>query len=159
MKTRTVWTNVGMATLLVTGLGFISTSAQAAECSGHDILVADIVESFEIAEGHTYLLLKSHSIVANDDTSNADHLNAGTCFGTFEILPDGNFKGDGYCTRTDADGDTNNIRWWWTPGEARGGWEGVTYTGKYAGRVESGWWETVMENGAYSASRWGGDCN
>ena len=147
--------------VLVSALGLILGSAviaQAADCTGYDILVTQTAESTELDAGHTILLLKAHSVIVSNDPNNIYNLTAGSCFGTIETMPDGTVKQSGHCSRKDADGDTYSLWWAQEAGAERGTWGSLSGTGKFDGLKDSGWFENTMAEGAMFASAYDGAC-
>ena len=141
------------------GLLSAGAVAQAAECSGHDYYKVELADTLDLGDGHSVTLFKANAILQNDNPASPDHLIAGPCSGYVEVLPDGGLKMDGYCNRTNADGDISVDHWWQNVGDDRGSYETIRATGKLAKMVGAkGWFETEMENGALGASDWGGDC-
>lgn len=148
-----------MAIAAASAIAIGAAAAQAADCSGYDVLVTEVADTIEISGGGSLTLWKAHSINMNDDSMARDHLMAGACSGVIEAMADGSVKMSGYCTRTDKDGDTQSVRWWQDAGAEKGRWEHAGGTGKFANAAESGWFQGVMQSGVMSASRWSGDCS
>ena len=146
---------VTLALALVVGSG---VAAEAAECSGYDILVTEVAETTELGEGHSIMLLKAHSVIVTNDPDNIYNLTAGSCFGTVEFMPDGTVKQSGHCARKDKDGDTYSLWWAQEPGAERGTWGSLSGTGKFAGINDSGWWQDTMAEGAMFATAFDGAC-
>ena len=97
-----------------------SLTAEAADCTGYDVLVTQTAESTDLAEGHSILILKAHSVLVTNDPNNIYNLTMGSCFGTFENFPDGTSQGSGHCARKDKDGDTYSLSWAQVRGAKRG---------------------------------------
>lgn len=57
------------------------------------------------------------------------------------------------------DGDVASISWHQAPGAEKGEWKLIGGTGKFAGKQNSGWFQTVLANGRVQVAKWGGDCH
>lgn len=136
-----------------------SLNAQAAECSGYDVLVNQTAETIEVADGHSMLVIRSSSIVITNDPNNIYNETTGECSGTILFMPDGSIESSGHCARKDKDGDTYSVRWAQAAGADKGTWSSAGGTGKFAGQNNSGWWQGSVTDGAMSTSVWGGECN
>jgi hypothetical protein len=55
------------------------------------------------------------------------------CTGMFEEFPDRTYKGNGYCTNTDREGDKSFARWSASSDMAEGRYEIIGGTGKFEG--------------------------
>ena len=156
-----------MKTIRTLSVGFalsaamlIAGAAQAAECSGYDVLVSQSAEKTDLGNGHTLMVVRNHSMIVNNDPTSRDHLVIGECNGVFLTMPDGKSKGSGQCLRRDKDGDTYSLEWAIAPGAERGTWKGITGTGKFAREsANSGWWQNAAADGKVFATKWGGTCN
>ncbi len=147
-----------VATLTVAALAFAPVG-HAAECVGTDYWTIELADTLDLGEGHSVTLWKANNIGVPDDPNAPDYLAGGPCSGWIEVLPDGGLKMDGYCSRTNTDGDMLVDHWWQNPGDERGTWEWVRGTGKLASLVgQGGWFETAMENGVLGATRWAVEC-
>ena len=120
--------------------------------------MAQLVDTTELAKGHTLMTVKNSSTVVSDDPSKPWHLAAGDCVGTFIVSPDGSMQGNGHCQRKDRDGDVYDEEWSMPAPGGKGSWKLLGGTGKWAGTQNSGWWQGVMSQGKMSAVRWGGTC-
>jgi hypothetical protein len=143
---------VVLSSFLLAGAG------QAAECSGYSAEVTQVAETIEVAKGHSLLVFKAHSIVLTDDPKDKFNLATGECSGTILSTPEGGPRGSGYCLRKDKAGDTYSVEWSLAPGAEKGTWKTVAGTGKFAGKVDSGWFQNVAADGKMSVVRWGGMC-
>jgi hypothetical protein len=140
--------------------GYVTCGAAYAadNCSGTNANVAQLVDTTELAKGHTLMTVKNSSTVVSDDPSKPWHLAAGDCVGTFIVSPDGSMQGNGHCQRKDRDGDVYDEEWSMPAPGGKGSWKLLGGTGKWAGTQNSGWWQGVMSQGKMSAVRWGGTC-
>ncbi len=143
------------ALVLVFGFG---PASQAADCTGHDVLVTETSETMEVGEGHSIMLLKAHSTLVTNDPNNIYNLTMGSCTGTFENFADGTSQGSGHCARTDKDGDTHSLWWSQERGAEKGEWGALSGTGKFAGLEDGGWFQTVAAEGAIFATAFDGAC-
>lgn len=143
----------------VLGVLVFAVHAHAAECTGHDYYVVEMADTLDLGEGHSVTLFKSNSIGVADDPMAPDHLAGGPCSGFIEVTSDGGLKMDGYCHRTNTDGDMIVDHWWQNLGDERGTWEWVRGTGALAKLVgQGGWFESALENGALGVTRWASNC-
>ena len=60
---------------------------------------------FELEKGHIVVLVDEKGITMAEDPSNPLHMSVVDCAGFFEEFPDKTYKGNGYCTNTDREGD------------------------------------------------------
>ncbi len=149
-----------IASVISLFLGPTAGTLYAAECTGAGYNFTQMSETVELGEGHSVIVWKGHAILVDDDPNGIYHMSSGPCIAVFSVLPDGGFKAAGNCSYTDGDGDFHSDRWWQEPGANRGRWETIHGSGKFAATVgDSGWYETVMENGLASVGRWGGECS
>jgi len=95
-------------------------------------------------------------LFSNDSMFN---LVGGECAGTVLQTEDGKIQQVGYCSRHDKDGDTQSISFQQAPGADKGEWKTTGGTGKFAGKVNSGWFQPVLMDGKSSVVKWGGDCH
>ena len=135
----------------------LTGSAQAAECSGYDVLVRQSLETTELAKGHTITVVRSHSMLVTDNPTDKYNLTIGECSGTL-VTANGTTTGSGHCARRDTSGDSYSLEWAIAPGAERGTWKAVAGTGKFSRRTDSGWFQNVARDGKMSASKWGGTC-
>jgi hypothetical protein len=110
---------------------------QRIEESGMDIVVRDYQIS-ELEKGHVLTIPKETGVTVTDDPSNPLHMTSVDCTGMFEEFPDGTYKGNGYCTNTDKEGDKVIYSW-----NASSDTEGPRYqitggTGKFEGAKGEG---------------------
>jgi hypothetical protein len=136
----------------------LAGAGQAAECSGYSAEVTQVAETVELAKGHSLLVFKAHSIVLTDDPQHKFNLATGECSGTILSTPEGGPRGSGHCLRKDKAGDTYSVEWSLASGAEKGTWKTVAGTGKFAGKVDSGWFQNVAADGKMSVVRWGGMC-
>ena len=134
------------------------SSSWADNCSGYDSLVTQSAETIDLGHGVKQTSVKSHStvITSNDSIYN---LNAGECAGTILQTEEGKSQGMGYCSRRDKDGDTISISWQLPSGADKGEWKTTGGTGKFAGKQNPGWFQTVLADGKIQVTKWGGDCH
>ena len=144
--------------VLMTGL-WLAGVAQAEQCSGYDVLVSQVSETTELSKGHTITVVRAHSMIVTDNPSDKYNLTIGECSGSIVNTPDGKATGTGACARRDKDGDTYSLEWGIAPGAERGTWKTVAGTGKFAGKLDSGWYQDVVADGKVFASKWGGTCH
>jgi hypothetical protein len=156
MKPRVLFTLLG-SIVLIAILGSAGI-ALAEQCSGYDVLVSQVSETTELAKGHTITAIRAHSMIVTDNPASKYNLTIGECSGSLVNTPDGKTKGAGACARRDKDGDTYSIEWATTPGAERGTWKTVAGTGKFAGKLDSGWSQNVAADGKVFAVKWGGTC-
>ena len=136
----------------------VAGTAQARDCSGYDVLVNQISDTMELAKGHSLTVTKDASIITTADPKDIYNLTTGACAGTFLTTPDGKTRGAGHCLRKDKDGDTESIEWALAPGSEKGTWRSTGGTGKFAGVVDSGWWQGAVADGKMVVTSWGGTC-
>jgi hypothetical protein len=110
---------------------------QRIEEAGMDIVVRDYQVS-KLGEGHVVIIPNETGVTVTDDASNPLHMTAIDCTGMFEEFPDGTYKGNGYCTNTDREGDKIIFSW-----SASSDMEGPRYevasgTGKFEGAKGEG---------------------
>jgi hypothetical protein len=144
--------------VLSVGPLFVS-AAQAAECSGYDVLVNQVGETLDLGQGHTMTVVRNHSLIVSNDPAAKDHLAIGECSGTFVNLPNGTSRGSGQCLRRDKDGDTYSLEWAIAAGAEKGTFKTTGGTGKFAKIANSGWWQNAAGFGKVFATKWGGNCN
>lgn len=145
--------------LVVLAGSLLAGAAQAANCSGYDVLVSQAAETLDLGGGHTLTVVRSHSMIVNDDTNAKDHLAIGECNGTLLNMPDKTSRGSGHCLRRDKDGDTYSLEWAIAAGADKGTWKTTGGTGKFARISQSGWWQNAAGYGKVFANKWGGTCN
>lgn len=145
---------------LVLSVGsLLASSAQAAECSGYDVLVNQVGETLDLGQGHTMTVVRNHSMIVNKDPAAKDHLVIGECSGTFLNMPNGASRGSGHCLRRDKDGDTYSLEWAIAAGAEKGTFKTTGGTGKFAKIANTGWWQNAAGSGKVFATKWGGTCN
>ncbi len=78
--------------------------AQKIDEAGIDSVVRDN-KAFEVEKDHVVVLINEKGISISDDFSHPIYMTIVDCVGMFEEFPDKTYKGNGYCTNTDKDGD------------------------------------------------------
>jgi hypothetical protein len=142
----------------VVGLGvFLCGTALADNCTGYDALVTTYTETRDLGNGMKLTTYQMESIIFTSDAT-IYNLTTGQCSGTTLATPDGKARTNGHCARHDKDGDTYSIKWSQEPGADKGMWESTGGTGKFAGKTNSGWAQTVRSDGKMAAVQWGGNC-
>jgi hypothetical protein len=120
------------------------------------ILVTQFEETIDLEHGLKQITVKQHSVVMSNDS--VYNLAAGECSGTVLLSEDGKTHFAGYCARRDKDGDTQSISFHQAPGVDKGEWKSVSGTGKFSGKQDTGWFQSVLEDGKISVTKRGGDC-
>ncbi len=133
-----------------------SAQVHADNCKGEDVLVTRIWETTDLGGGHTTTVWQAYSQLVSDFAPY--HGTTGDCSGAILTTPDGKTQSMGYCARRDKDGDTYSLSWHQGPGADKGMWKATGGTGKFAGKQNSGWYETAWADGAMSGVTWGGTC-
>lgn len=163
MKSKALLVTLAASTILASSIVlaglWLAEQAEAAECSGYDVLVSQISETTELTKGHTLTVLRAHSILVTNDPADKYNLTIGECSGSLVNLPNGTSKSSGHCARRDKDGDTYSLEWAMAPGAERGTWKATAGTGKFARRTDSGWWQNAAADGKIFATKWGGRCD
>jgi hypothetical protein len=126
-------------------------------CTGHDILVTQVSETADLGHGLKQITFKESSIVMSNDS--IYNLLTGECSGAALISEDGKAQSSGFCARHDAEGNTIGLSFSQAPGSDKGIWKTVSGTGKFAGKQNTGWFQSVVEDGKISITKWGGDCH
>ena len=134
-------------------LGIGATAAE--NCSGRYTNVQISSETHEVAKGHavTFFVARGSS-VSDDSYNNA----VGECGGYSLTTPDGKTMLAGICTRKGKEGDSESDVWSIEPGAERGTWKLVAGTGVFAGKNNSGWWQSMINDGKVDMGKWGGNC-
>ena len=147
---------IGYAAVLPLGIMCMSSS-WADTCTGYDVLVAQSAEPTDLGKGLKQTSFRQESVVLSNDS--VYKMVAGECSGNILQTEDGKTQIMGYCARRDKDGDTQSIAFHQAPGADKGEWKSTGGTGKYAGKQDSGWAQTVLADGKIMVVKWGGDCH
>ena len=83
---------------------------------------------------------------------------AGECTGYMLTTPDGKAQMAGACILKAADGSSVSYVWELSPGAERGTYKMIGGSGKFAGKKNSGWWQTQFSEGKLGFGVWGGTC-
>jgi hypothetical protein len=133
----------------------ISQETRADNCSGYEAEVNKSYEQIELSKGNVMSTFTSYSVITSDDYPDANG-ETGECYGTWLVTSDGKSRGSGFCAWKDKDGDTEYAQWEATP--QGGTWKDVGGTGKWTGKLSSGWNKMVTRDGKLSLIKWGGNC-
>ena len=153
MKTAKV---LHAVTLIGACLFAASLAVAADNCTGYDTLVTLSAETLDLGNKHTLTVFRSASMLISDDPRY--HLTTGECSGTTLTTPDGKARSSGHCARRDKDADTYSLEWSLAAGADKGTWKSIDGTGKFAGKIDSGWWQSVRTDGKMFVNKWGGTC-
>jgi hypothetical protein len=110
---------------------------QKIEEAGMDIVVRDYQVS-ELEKGHVITIPNEKGVTITDDPSNPLHMTAIDCTGMFEEFSDGAYKGNGYCTNTDREGDKIIFSWSASSDMEENRYEVAGGTGKFEGAKGEG---------------------
>ena len=152
MRTKKLAT---IAVAVGTGL-FLCGTALADTCTGYDVLVTTSADTRDLGNGMTLTTFQAESILTSEDS--IYHLATGQCSGTALATPDGKVQSRGHCARHDKDGHTQSIEWSQGPGADKGMWKATGGSGKFAGKSDSGWFQSVRTDGKMFVTKWGGNC-
>jgi hypothetical protein len=130
-------TCLAAASVLVMFSADIGWAQQKIEEAGRDFVMRDNQVS-ELEEGHIVVLVSEKGVTMTDDPSNPLNMTAVDCKGIFEEFPDGKYKGNGYCTNTDEDGDKLISRWIASSDAAETRYQVAGGTGKFEGAKGEG---------------------
>jgi hypothetical protein len=138
----------------------VADSAQAEQKpdSGTDVMVADN-KIIEVGKDHTVILIDQKGIETTTDPSMPTNMTMIDCVGMAEALPDKTWKGNGYCTLTDKDGDKVYQRWTGSSELNGSRYEIVGGTGKFEGGTGGGKATDIELSGGPQArivTRWEG---
>jgi len=125
------------ASVLMMSSAEIALAQQKIEEAGRDFMIRDNQVS-EVEEGHVVVLISEKGITMTDDPSHPLNMTTVDCTGIFEEFPDGKYKGNGYCTNKDRDGDQVVARWTASSDAAAARYEVVSGTGKFEGATGEG---------------------
>jgi hypothetical protein len=125
------------ATVLVMFSADLAGAQQKIEEAGRDFVVRNNQVS-ELEEGHVVILVSEKGVTMTDDPSHPLNMTAVDCTGIFEEFPDGKYKGNGYCTNTDQDGDKLISRWSASSDAAETRYQVASGTGKFEGTKGEG---------------------
>ena len=120
------------AALLLIAAGTASAGERIKE-SGHEAFRTNVWDVLELDEGHSVAWWRGEGVYFDDDPSAASHLSTADCAGTYESMPDETYKGSGFCTYTDRDGDKHFLKWWEGSDMEESRYEYIGGTGKYTG--------------------------
>ena len=123
--------------------GNLVWAQQKIEEAGMDIVLRDQQVS-ELEKGHIVILVNEKGASIADDPSNPLHMTEVDCIGMIEEFPDKTFKGGGYCTNTDREGDKAFARWSASSDMPESRYEIVGGTGKFEG-AKGGGTATITE--------------
>jgi hypothetical protein len=141
----------------ILSLGIMGVSSSWADnCTGYGTTVTQSAETTDLGKGVKQTTWKSTSVVMSNDS--IYNLAVGECAGVTLQTEDGKTQTMGYCSRRDKDGDTHSLVLH-RLGADKGQWKSAGGTGKFAGKQDSGWYETVLVDGKTSVGKWGGDCH
>ena len=140
---------IAAAVLLISGANF-AWAQQKIEEAGIDSMVRDN-KVFELEKGHLYILVDEKG-VETTNTRSPTHMSVIDCMGTWELFPDQSYKGSGYCTVTDREGD--KLFQSWSDSSAEGSkFESIGGTGKFEGAKGQGTYtETELSPGPQGRS-------
>jgi hypothetical protein len=122
--------------------GDLAWAQQKIEEAGRNVAVRDNQVS-ELEEGHIVVLINTKGVIMPDDPSHPFNMAPIDCMGIVEELPDGTYKGNGYCTNTDPEGD-KVFSTWSESSAAESQYELTGGTGKFEGARGEGTY-TVTE--------------
>jgi len=105
--------------------------------AGMDIVVRNYQVS-DLEEGHVVIIPNETGITITEDPSNPLHMTAVDCTGMFEEFADKTYKGNGYCTNTDGEGDKIIFKWSASSDMAENRYEVAGGTGKFEGAKGEG---------------------
>jgi hypothetical protein len=125
------------ATVLVMFSADLAEAQQKIEEAGMDIVVRDYQVSV-LEKGHVVVIPNETGVTVTDDPSNPLHMTSVDCTGMFEEFSDGTYKGNGYCTNTDKDGDKLISRWTASSDMEENRYEVAGGTGKFEGAKGEG---------------------
>ena len=121
--------------------GDLAWAQQKIEEAGTNVAVRDNQVS-ELEEGHIVVFINTKGVIMTDDPSHPFNMTPIDCMGIVEEFPDGKYKGNGYCTNTDPEGDKLFSSWSEDAAESR--YELTGGTGKFEGARGEGTY-TVTE--------------
>lgn len=124
-------------------------------CNGNFSNVSVSAETLEVATGHTVTYFVSRGTTTS---ANSAFNGVGECGGYALATPDGKVRVAGVCTRKMKDGSSESDVFALEPGADRGTWKMVAGTGVFAGKSNSGWWQSVITDGKAELGIWGGNC-
>ena len=110
---------------------------QKIEEAGSDSLISDNT-IFELDKGQLIILVNEKGVETADDTSMPTHMSMIDCMGMAEVWPNEAYKGNGYCTVTDREGDKLLQRWSVGSENTENLYENVGGTGKFEGAKGQG---------------------
>ena len=134
----------------------LAPAQQRIEEAGTDTVMRDN-KVFELEKGHIVILVDEKGITMAEDPSNPLHMSVVDCAGFFEEFPDKTYKGNGYCTNTDREGDKLFNRWTASSENPGGRYEVVGGTGKFErAKGEGTVTVTDLSQGARAVVQWKG---
>jgi hypothetical protein len=125
------------AIVLLTFRADLAWSQQKLDEAGTDTLISDNTVS-ELDKGHLVILVNEKGIEIADDSSMPTHMSTIDCQGMVEVFPSEAYKGNGYCTVTDRQGDKLFQRWNVGSESSENFYENVGGTGKFEGAKGQG---------------------
>jgi hypothetical protein len=139
-------------------LGLMGVSlAQADNCTGYDVGVAQSVETSDLGQGLKQTVVRASSVVLSNDS--IYNMATGECSNVTLQTPDGKNQYMGYCARRDKNGDTYGVAIRLAPGADKGEWKSTGGTGKFADKQDSGWAQVALTDGKIIVVKWGGNCH
>lgn len=115
-----------------------ANAGERIEGSGHEGWYTTLVSELEFGEGHSAMLWRGEGVQFGDDPSQPAGLMTGDCVAIFEFMPDETYKGNGFCTYTDLDGDKTFFTFWEGSDMEEGRTKYFGGTGKFAGVTGGG---------------------
>jgi hypothetical protein len=144
------------AALMCAALLLPVPASAADNCTGYDVLVTTSADTRDLGNGMSLTVFRADSVLLSEGT--IYNLATGECSGTVLATPDGKARMNGHCARKDKDGDTQSIEVWQAPGADKVMWKSTGGSGKFAGKNDSGWAQTIRSDGKMAVSKWGGSC-
>ena len=135
---------------------FYCQASLADNCSGRWSNVTLSAETIEVSKGHSVTYFHARGSATSD---NYAFNGVGMCGGYALAMPDGKVRVVGVCARKTKDGDSWSDEWSIEPGAQRGVWRQSAGTGVFAGKTNSGWWQSLAADGKTETGTWGGNCN
>lgn len=152
MKNRK-WMQVGVA--LAAG-AMLCGQAMAKECSGRWTNVGQSAETIDLGKGHTLTIFSARGSATSDNYPAM--VGTGQCGGYVLTTPDGKTRLGYACVRKNKDGDSWSDSGGIEPGADRGTWTQTGGTGALAGKINSGTWQAVVDDGKVTTGTWTGNC-
>lgn len=127
----------------------------ADNCAGRWSNVTLSAQTIEVAPGHSVTYFHARGSATSDNTP---FNGVGMCGGYALTMADGKVRAVGVCIRKTKDGDSWSDEWSIEPGAQRGVWKQSGGTGAFAGKTNSGWWQSLASDGTTETGIWGGNC-